>query len=730
MALPPGERLHGYEIVALLGAGGMGEVYRARDTRLNRDVALKILPPQTAGNPQAFARFEREAQAVAALSHPNILSVFDLGRTDVASYVVFELLEGATLRQRLEAGPLPVRKAIDYARQVADGLAAAHSKGIAHRDIKPDNLFVTDDGRIKILDFGLAQTAPIGRATTDQSVTQAPITDAGTVLGTVGYMAPEQVRGQAVDHRADLFALGCVLYEMCTGQRAFKGATPADTMTAVLSSDPPELALSGHSTPPALERIVRRCLEKAPAERFQSARDLSFALDALSSLSGSGSGAVTTPVVGRRWLVPAAAALAALAIGVGLGRAGWPAAGAAASVAGPPLRVEFPAISGGTATSFLMALSPDGRRLAYSDNVAGGSRTLLVRDLSTGQTEPVPGGDNAFVVSWSPRSDELLFFVRRELLRFRPGERSAVPIYSTAENFRGGVWLSDDTVVFALGGGGGLRRIRATGGTDTPVVSDDRFFLAPSAFGARSDYVLVTRTERGSATNRKVVAVRLADGHVTELIDNDASAKYVPGYLLLARPTGLFAARFDEARMTVDGEPFNTGEPVLWDAPTGGTSLAVSPAAGVVAYRPGRDRMLQFEWLDQAGTSLGLVGPPAFYGSFALSPNGSRVIARQINQVGNRTALNLFMIDVARNLATPVSAPQQGALSDPIWTPDGSRILYRFDATLVRQAPSSSSHEVIRKEQILSRRRLARRPLAARRPRPVRRRLRALCHGG
>ena len=280
MALAPGTHHGGYEIVALLGAGGMGEVYRARDTRLNRDVALKVLPPLTAGSPQAFARFEREAQAVAALSHPNILAVHDFGRTDTASYVVFELLEGASLRQRLEAGPLPVRKAIDYARQVADGLAAAHSKGIAHRDIKPDNLFVTDDGRVKILDFGLAQTAPAGSAVTEQTVTQAPITDAGTVLGTVGYMAPEQVRGQAVDHRADLFALGCVLYEMCTGQRAFKGATPADTITAVLSSDPPELTLSGQSTPPALDRIVRRCLEKEPTERFQSARDLSFALDA------------------------------------------------------------------------------------------------------------------------------------------------------------------------------------------------------------------------------------------------------------------------------------------------------------------------------------------------------------------------------------------------------------------------------------------------------------------
>lgn len=218
----------------------------------------------------AFARFEREAQAVAALSHPNILAVHDFGRTETASYVVFELLQGATLRERLAPGPLPVRKAIDYARQVADGLAAAHARNITHRDIKPDNLFVTDEGRLKILDFGLAHTTPSGgRDEQAHTVTQAPITDAGTVLGTVGYMAPEQVRGQLVDARADLFALGVVLYEMCTGHRAFKGATPADTLSAVLSSDPPELTVPGQATPPALERIVRRCLEKQPTGRFQ-----------------------------------------------------------------------------------------------------------------------------------------------------------------------------------------------------------------------------------------------------------------------------------------------------------------------------------------------------------------------------------------------------------------------------------------------------------------------------
>ena len=464
-----------------------------------------------------------------------------------------------------------MRKAIDYARQVADGLAAAHARGIAHRDIKPDNLFVTDEGRVKILDFGLAQTAAPTVEPTGLSVTQAPITDAGTVLGTAGYMAPEQVRGQAVDHRADLFALGCVLYEMCTGQRAFKGATPADTMTAVLSSDPPDLTLAGQAAPPALDRIVRRCLEKQPTERFQSARDLSFALDALSSLSGPGSGAgVATPPGRQRWMA-AAAALVTLAAGAGLGRVVWPASPPVEPRVGPPLRMEFPSASGGTAISFQLALSPDGRQLAYSDNVGGTSpRVLQVRNLGTGAVEPVPDSADALVVSWSPRSDELLYFARRELRRFRLGERAAVPIFSSSENFRGGVWLSDDTVVFAIGGDANLRRIPAAGGADTPVLQSTELFQAPSAFGARADYVLVTRTSTGSATGRHIVAVRLADGHVTELIANDASAQYVNGFLLLPRPNGVFAAPFDEVTMTVTGEPVLAGEPVIWDAGNGG----------------------------------------------------------------------------------------------------------------------------------------------------------------
>jgi len=285
MSLPPGARLGPYEIVALLGSGGMGEVYRARDTQLDRDVAVKVLPERVAGDPAALARFKREARAVAALSHPNILAIHDFGTQDDVAYAVTELLLGETLRERLAAGALPVRKAIDYGVQTTQGLGAAHEKGIVHRDLKPENLFLTRDGRVKILDFGLALRQPMPGPDDAESPTLSHHTEPGTVLGTVGYMSPEQVRGEAADHRSDIFSFGVVVYEMLAGKRAFRGETPADTMRAILREDPS--AIERADLPPALARILDRCLDKQAEERFQTARDVGFALEALSGASGA-----------------------------------------------------------------------------------------------------------------------------------------------------------------------------------------------------------------------------------------------------------------------------------------------------------------------------------------------------------------------------------------------------------------------------------------------------------
>src|SRR3989442_724579 len=325
MTLSAGTRLGSYEIVAPLGAGGMGEVYRAHDPALGRDVAIKVLPAAVSTDPDRLRRFEQEARSAGLLNHPNILSIYGFGEHDGAPYVVSELLEGSTLRDRMAGSALSPRRAIDYGLQVAQGLAAAHEKGIVHRDLKPENLFVTDDGRVKILDFGLAKlTQPEAWS---EAQTAAPTISAGTepgvVLGTVGYMSPEQVRGLPADQRSDIFSFGAVLYEMLTGRRAFRGDSAIETMSAILKEDPPELSETHRNLPPALERIVRHCLEKSPQLRIQSARDLAYDLEGLSGVSGTTVAPRIEAARSRRALalaLTAAAALALLALGFLAGR--------------------------------------------------------------------------------------------------------------------------------------------------------------------------------------------------------------------------------------------------------------------------------------------------------------------------------------------------------------------------------------------------------------------------
>ena len=283
MTLASGSKLGPYEIVAPLGAGGMGEVYRAKDARLGREVAVKVLPASFSNDPDRLRRSEQEARAAGVLNHPNITAVHDIGTVDGAPYVVTELLEGETLRSRLAGGPLAPRRAIEYALQIAHGLAAAHEKGIVHRDLKPENLFVTKDGRVKILDFGLAKLTQPEKAGPQTSLpTETAGTEPGVVLGTLGYMSPEQVRGRTADARSDIFSFGAILYEMLSGRRAFHGDSAAETMSAILREEPPDLSVTNQSVSPGLERIVRHCIEKNPEQRFHSAHDVAFALEALS----------------------------------------------------------------------------------------------------------------------------------------------------------------------------------------------------------------------------------------------------------------------------------------------------------------------------------------------------------------------------------------------------------------------------------------------------------------
>jgi Tol biopolymer transport system component len=385
MTLLSGVRLGPYEIIAPLGAGGMGEVYRARDAKLGRDVALKVLPAELADHPDALSRLEREARAVAQLSHPNILAIHGFGREGDTAYAVMELLEGETLRARLEHGALPARKAADLGAQIAEGLAAAHEKGIVHRDLKPENVFVTREGRVKLLDFGLAKSSPPTVRPGSNTLSIERSTDPGTVMGTVWYMSPEQVRGESVDHRSDIFSFGVVLYEMLTGERAFQHETAAESMTAILKEDPPEIAASGSGASSALQRIVQHCLEKKPGERFQSARDIAFALQALSGSAVANGPPI--PVARKRSRLGFAALVVAAALGTAIlasYRVGRKAErGSAAGVA-------FRQMSFRPQTIFQAAFAPDGETVVYSAAFEGNVPELYT--ISPGFPEPRPLG--------------------------------------------------------------------------------------------------------------------------------------------------------------------------------------------------------------------------------------------------------------------------------------------------------------------------------------------------
>src|SRR5438105_196943 len=414
--ISPNTTIAQYKIVSKIGEGGMGEVYRARDTKLGRDVAIKVLPAAFSENSERLRRFEQEAQAAGALNHPNILSIYHIGTHQGAPYIVSELLEGETLRERMVSGALPQRKATDYALQIAQGLAAAHEKGIVHRDVKPDNIFITDDGRLKILDFGLAK---LTSATDGTSQTEVPTrkvnTDPGTVMGTMGYMSPEQLKGHPADHRSDIFSFGAILYEMLSGRRAFRGDSIAETMSAILREDPPDLSETNKTVSPALERLVRHCLEKNPEERFHSARDLAFAIESLSGTATNSGQTMTdeTTATERReiagmsrlfanarlaWILVAVllfALVTALALALLYIRQPLPES--------QVTRFSISLPKGTNAGGFMapvLALSPGGRGLVFEATDAAGKRQLWLRLLDSFSSQPLAGTDGASFPFW------------------------------------------------------------------------------------------------------------------------------------------------------------------------------------------------------------------------------------------------------------------------------------------------------------------------------------------
>jgi eukaryotic-like serine/threonine-protein kinase len=685
VTLVAASRLGPYEIVAPLGAGGMGEVYRARDERIGRDVAIKVLPGEFASDPDRLRRFEQEARAAGQLNHPNILTVHDTGTHEGAPYIVTELLEGETLRERLRSGGLGVRKAVEIAIQIARGLAAAHEKGIIHRDLKPANVFVTKDGHVKILDFGVAKLIhpevkvdPYAKTTTS-----GPTTEAGSVVGTAGYISPEQLRGFPADHRSDIFALGCVLYEMLSGKAPFLKDTGADIAAAILNEEPAPLTIPGREIPAALRAVVERCLEKSPEERFQSARDLAFGLETLSGTSGEAAAAARPGRIAARsrirerlaWGVAAAIAVFAIGALLALNHMRRPPKADLVrfSVTGP----EVGTLANDVAAS---AISPDGRRLVFSVIDAAGTIRLWVRSLDTLSAQALVGTEGATFPFWSPDSRLVAFFSQGKLRKV-PVAGGSPEVICNAPDPRGGTWSTDGVIVFAPRAMGPLVKVSAEGGEPVEVgkpdaTRGDAGLRFPYFLPDKRHFLYVSLPRKQSGFD---VYVGALDSKESKRIGSALSAPIYagPGYLLFVLGERLVAQRFDLSTLQTVGKAMP-----LADAPPGSTfdaGVALSASTnGVLAHAASSPALTELVWLDRAGRQTGRIAlPPGSYSNPSFSPDGGLATVTKFNSAAS---YDLWLVDLQRSVTTRLTFDglvAGGGMSMPVvWSPDGTRVAY------------------------------------------------------
>lgn len=671
MSLTSGTKLGPYEIQSPLGSGGMGEVYRCRDTRLGRDVALKILPESFAREAERLGRFETETRAVAALNHPNILAVFDTGQHNGSPFMISELLEGETLRSILDGGPLPQRKAIDYGVQVAQGLACAHEKGIVHRDVKPENIFITRDGRAKILDFGLAKHAQAVAAAEGATVTSSH-TAAGLVLGTMGYMSPEQVRGEAADARSDIFAFGAVLYEMLSGGRAFQRNTTAETMTAILRDDPRDFSATELHISPALDRIVRRCLEKDPEQRFQSAKDLSFAL---SSLSGSDSSMVARLVLPphkvRAWV--------------------WVVVGLAAMVAAlgtwflmrrlqSSHRAQFAIPVQGEVSH--MALSADGAMLAYvSPDESSGIPMVFIQRIGSPDARPLPGTSGASYPFWSPDNTYLGYFANGKLQKIALAG-GPPQVLAKVWAARGGSWGRRNVILYSPDSGSYIWRVNADGSgaaplTDHIFASTDQSHRWPLFMPDGNHFLFWAGNFKGTGEDRDsgIVASSL-DGKERKVVtEAHSSFAVAAGRLYYADDDRhLVSAAFDESAVSVAGNTSMVANSVSVQPSTYWTALTAA-ANGTVIYNVSAGASLSvLTWMDRSGKMLGQIGGPAVQCNPTLSPDGSRVAVDISDQKANNVDIWLEGTGEASSSRFTFDPAEEVV---GLWSRDGRSLVYR-----------------------------------------------------
>jgi len=674
MAIASGTKLGPYEIQSPLGVGGMGEVYRARDTRLDRDVAIKVLSGHFVSSPSLKERFEREARTISQLSHPNICPLYDVGTQDGTDFLVMEYLEGETLGQRLERGPLALEEVLRYGAQVADALDKAHQQGVIHRDLKPGNIMLTKSGA-KVLDFGLAKQAQ-AKTTSSSALTAMTagkaLTAEGTIVGTFQYMAPEQIEGAEADARTDIFALGCVLYEMATGKRAFAGKTQASVIASILATEPAPLSQVAPMTPPALERLVRSCMAKEREERIQSAHDVKLQLKWIAE-AGSQAG-VPAPVVARRrisqrlaWIAAVMAAATAIAFAVGFVlRAPVPAHPLRVSIL-PPEQRSFDPMS--------IALSPDGTKLAFVATLAGAAPQLWVRPLDSIAAQPLAGTDDAALPLWSPDSRSLGFFAQGKL-RIIDASGGAVQTLADAPQPRGGAWGADGTILYTPLPTSAMLRIPAAGGTPSRVIGPEKaasVLAAPrcAAFLPDGRHFIFFQYASDSQTG--------AHGHIhldaidsqqdTILVDSDYRGQYASGHLMFVRGGNLMSQSFDEKKLTLAGNPVPIAEQVRSDGR--GAAAFLLSNEGKLIFARGQGTALDLAWYDRSGKKGDIIDSGTFQDAH-ISPDGKKVSAARVDAGGH---LEIYIYDLVRGTKSQFSFSQSRD-DDPVWSPDGNTIVF------------------------------------------------------